>query len=206
MKITDPDLYTRFHDLCGIIESRFGNQCKLALKPQLDLSVVQCNTLLDFGAGKGLNSGLCKNYVTFDTDAKLNSTYCKFEEMPPELMFDGIIANQVFEHLVLNDLSEAVGQLTKRMKPGAKILATIPNVHRGSYFFNDIDHKTPLMYYHVGALFELYGLKVIDSYRYAKRYYEIVNVTQETQKLFELLSQFYELDPAQFLAIVALKE
>jgi hypothetical protein len=120
-------------------------------------------------------------------------------------VFDGIIANQVLEHISREDLFDTAEQLTTRMASGAKILATIPNVQRGSYFFNDFDHKTPLMFYQVGALFEINGLRVIDCYRYTKRPEEITGADENIKALFEIMRKYYELDPAQFLAIVAEK-
>ena len=197
--------YTLFHDKCNDLEGRFGNQGRLRLEDACDLNVVRCKKLLDFGAGKGLNAGLCEEYFRFDTDADLEPNFTSFGDMTPDHMFDGVIANQVFEHISREDLFETAEQLVEHMAPGAKIIVTIPNVQRGSYYFNDFDHKTPLMFYQVGALFEINGLTVTDCYRYTKRPDEIKNADDNIKALFEIMRKYYELDPAQFLAVVAEK-
>lgn len=196
--------YTLFHDKCNELEARFGNQGNLRLKG-LDMSAVKCERLLDFGAGKGLNAGLCEEYYRLDTDADLNPDFTNLNQLTSDDMFDGIIANQVFEHIERDELFPTVDALAQHMVPGARILATVPNPHRGSYFFNDFDHKTPLMFYHIGAFFELAGLKVIDCYRYTKRPAEIDGANENVQALFEIMKKYYELDPAQFLAVLAEK-
>jgi methyltransferase family protein len=201
----DKSRYTIFHDKCGEIEQRFGRQGKLPLR-SLDMKVIRCVRLLDFGAGKGLNSTWCREYYTLDTDESLQPSFTSIDQAKKsELTFDAVIANQVFEHIPLDDIDSVVQGLAGLMNPEAVILATIPNVHRGTYFFNDIDHKTPLMYYHLSAFFEMNGLQVVDAYRYTKNYQAIANANADTKRLMDFLERMYELDPAQFIAVIARK-
>jgi SAM-dependent methyltransferase len=199
----DKGRYTQFHDHCSVIERRFGRQGHLPLKP-LDLNVLRCKNLLDFGAGKGLNANICENYFTFDADKTLNPSFTEFSQIESNF-FESCIANQVFEHIELDSIDDVVNSLHRVLKPGGTIVITVPNVHRGTYYFNDIDHKTPLMYYHVASFLELNGFEVIDAYRYTKNHFAIANADVETKKIMNILETFYELDPAQFLAVVATK-
>lgn len=201
----DKSRYTSFHDTCGQMERRFGRQGRLPLK-QNDTSIVRCHKLLDFGAGKGLNSHLCNIYRTLDSDPTLRPSFTTIQEAQASgELFDAIIANQVFEHINLDEMDETVGGLAKLLRPEGVILATLPNVHRGTYYFNDIDHKTPLMYYHLAAFFEMNGLDVIDAYRYAKDNNAIANAAPAMVQLMEFLETMYELDPANFIAVVGKK-
>lgn len=201
----DKSRYTLFHDKCGEIEKRYGRQGKLQLK-QLNHEVIKCKRLLDFGAGKGINGQWCQEYYTLDTDQTLNPNFASLDAAyASKLMFDAVIANQVFEHISLDDIDNVVSSLSGLMNSGATLLATIPNVHRGMYFFNDIDHKTPLMYYHIASFFELNNLHVIDAYRYTKNYAGILTADESVKKLMDFLENMYELDPAQFIAVVAKK-
>ncbi len=202
----DKSRYTAFHDKCSEIEQRFGRQGRLPLKP-LDLSAVKCKKLLDFGAGKGLNASWCEEYYTLDADKTLAPNFTSIDEVcAAGITFEGLIANQVFEHIKLDDIDGVMMGLHSVLSSGAKFIATIPNVHRGSYFFNDIDHKTPLMYYHLASFLEINGFDVIDAYRYTKNYHAIANADNETKKLMDLLEKMYELDPAQFIAVLAQKK
>lgn len=197
--------YTAFNKKCGEIEQRFGRQGKLELR-YLDNSIVKCKRLLDFGAGKGLNAKLCEEYYTFDADQDLNSNFSTLDAVrESKLMFDGMIANQVFEHILLDDINDLISGLSTVMNTEAILLATIPNIQRGMYFFNNIDHKTPLMYYHLAAFFELNGFNVIDVYKYTKNFNAIANADATSKQIIGILERLYDLDPAQFIAVVAKK-
>mgnify|MGYP003394009990 CR=1 FL=1 len=199
----DKGRYTQFHEMCGTVEKRFGRQGHLQLKG-LDLSVLKCKKLLDFGAGRGLNSQWCDKYYTLDADASLEPNFVDITQAQESgIIFDSIIANQVFEHIELDAIDNVIFSLGQMMKKDGIFVATIPNVHRGTYYFNDIDHKSPLMYYHLASFFELNGFKVVDAYRYSKNIGAIIDADAETKKIMEILETFYELDPAQFLAVVA---
>lgn len=196
---------TRFnlmHEKGGELEKRFGKQGRLPLR-QLDHSIVRCENLLDFGCGKGLNANLCTNYYTIDNDPALEPNWTSLKAAyGVGLRVEGIIANQVFEHIPLEELDGVVRDLRRVATDDASILVTVPNIFRGMYFFNHIDHRTPLTYYHVGAFLEMNGFEVVDVYRYTKHHAAIVNADAETKRIMHVLENLYELDPAQFIAVV----
>jgi 2-polyprenyl-3-methyl-5-hydroxy-6-metoxy-1,4-benzoquinol methylase len=201
----DKSSYTSFYGKCCEIEQRFGRQGKLPLR-QLDFSIISGKSLLDFGAGKGLYSNLAKYYYTVDADATVNPTYATLGEARCDLhSVDAVIANQVFEHITPTEIDDALAHISDLLVKDGIIVATIPNIHRGSYFFDNMDHKTPLTYYHVGAFMEFNNIEVIDAYRYTKNPNLITNADEETKRLIELLEKLYELDPAQFIAVVGKK-
>jgi SAM-dependent methyltransferase len=197
--------YTKFHEKCGKVEAQFNGVRGLRLD-NLNLSVLEGVNLLDFGAGKGVNGNLAKNYYTFDNDPGLNSNFSSFEEIPDNLQFDSIIANQVFEHISKTEILDCVQSLSNVLAPGGKILATIPNVCNWFNYISDFDHKNPLTFYHLGALFETCGIKVVDAYRWTKNPAAIINASETDQYLLNFMRKYFETDPAKFVCVIGEKK
>ena len=197
--------YTEFHEKCGQVEAQFGGVRGIRLD-NLNLAVLSGDSLLDFGAGKGVNSHLSKNYYTFDNDPSLDCNFSSFDQIPEGLKFDGIIANQVFEHISKEEIFQCVESLSRVLETGGKIVATIPNVCNWFNYISDFDHKNPLTFYHLGALFESCGIKVIDAYRWTKNPADIVNANETDQYLLNFMRKYFETDPAKFVCVVGEKK
>jgi 2-polyprenyl-3-methyl-5-hydroxy-6-metoxy-1,4-benzoquinol methylase len=197
--------YTEFNSKCGEIESKFGGVRGLRLD-NLDTSPIRSENLLDFGCGKGLNSHLAKNYYTFDNDQSLSADFSSFDEIPEDLKFNAIVANQVFEHIDKRDIFECVKNLSSLLVKGGKILATIPNVCNWFNYVSDFDHRNPLTFYHLGAIFEVNEIKVIDSYRWTKDPISILNASETDQYLLNFMRKYFEIDPAKFICVVGEKK
>lgn len=195
--------YTEFDDACASIEARFGTTKDLRLS-HLDLGAVCCKRLLNFGAGKLDYSALAQDYHTLDADPDLKTTYKSLDEV--STTFDAVLADQVFEHISKDEISGVVQGLSRVMAPGATILATIPNVCNWFKYVSDYDHRNPLVFYQLGALFEMHGIKVVDVYRYTKRPEEILTATPLEQAVLGVLRKFFEMDPAAFVAVVGRKD
>ena len=196
--------YTEFNSICGEIESRFGGVRGLRLD-NLNTSILYGENILDFGAGKGVNSHLGKNYYTFDNDLDLKANFSSFDEIPDHLKFNSIIANQVFEHISKKDIFEFVENLSRTLLKGGKILATIPNVCNWFNYISGFDHRNPLTFYHLGAIFEANNIRVIDAYRWTKDPAPIVNASETDQYLLDFMRRYFETDPAKFVCVVGEK-
>ena len=91
------------------------------------------------------------------------------------------------------------------MKTNGKIIVTIPNVCNWFNYVSDFDHKNPLTFYHVGALFELNNIRVVDSYRWTKNPQDIINATDTDKYLLNFMRKYFEIDPAKFVCVVGEK-
>jgi len=203
--------YSKFKKRAGEIESKFGGFRGLPLE-NLDMRVLAPNHLLNFGShllnfGSGSTSyaDLCEKETRLDPDESVNPDYCDIDDIPEEIYFDAVIANQVFEHIEKDAIMKITSSISKRMKKGAKIIVTLPNICNWIKYIGDIDHKTPLSFYQMGSFLELSGIHVIDSYRYTKRPEEILYATKEEKFLLEVLKKYFEIDPANFVAVVGEK-
>jgi hypothetical protein len=201
------NFYTEFHDLCCNTERIFGNQTSLKLK-HLDTSIIRRERLLDFGSGKCLNGHLCSTYITVDSDESLQPMYTSIDDAYASLRdnsVDAIIANQSFEHIQFEELPSVIAKMHAMLVDGGHILITIPNIKHGTCYFEDIDHKSFLSYYHVAALLTMGGFSVVDAYRYTKNMNALMNIDETTRQLFSFLEFYYKLDPAMFIAVVGKK-
>ena len=196
--------YTNFDQKCGEIESRFGGVRGLRLD-NLNTSILFGEKVLDFGVGKADNSHLGEKYYTFDNDPDLKTDFSSFDQIPKDLKFDSIISNQVFEHIDKEEIFKCVENLSQTLKKGGKIIATIPNVCNWFGYISDFDHRNPLTFYHLGAIFELNDIKVVDAYRWTKDPMSIVNASETDQYLLAFMRKYFETDPAKFVCVVGEK-
>jgi hypothetical protein len=196
--------YTEFKRKCGEIESRFGGVRGLRLD-NLNLEILKSKNLLNFGSGKNVNNYICENYYTLDNDPDLNADFLSLEDVPADLRFNSIIANQVFEHISKDEIFQVVKGISSVMKTNGKIIVTIPNVCNWFNYVSDFDHKNPLTFYHVGALFELNNIRVVDSYRWTKNPQDIINATDTDKYLLNFMRKYFEIDPAKFVCVVGEK-
>ena len=187
------------------VESRFGGIRGLKLK-NLDLSSVKCKNLLNIGSGKSEFRNICENYFSLDNDPDLDADFKNFADIPDDLKFDFVIANQVFEHISKSDFPDFVSDLSSKMSLGAIIVATVPNTSNWQQFANNYDHKNPLTFYHIGAMFEINNIAVDDCFFYTKRPNEIIDASDTDKYLFDFLKKYFEVTPAQFVAVTGIKK
>ena len=195
--------YSDFQKTAGLVEGKFGGSRNLRLS-HLDLEILRSDKFLNFGSGPSL-MGFSKNETRIDSDREVNPDFLSINDVPESERFDSVYANQVFEHIEKKDIFNVVHEISKRMSSGGRIVATIPNINNWSQYVNNLDHKTPLSFYALGAFFELAGIEIVDSYRYTKRPHEIIQASDQEKYLFEFLSKYFEMDPAQFIAVVGKK-
>ena len=216
--------YSEFKEKSREIEQRFGGTrvpvppfsskgCKLLVQEQPDLSRFVPNKgmrLLDLGSGvysplRSFWEGESAEYYTLDSDDSLDADFCNFKEVPKYLKFDYIYANQVIEHISKEELDNFINDVFHATNKDGLALFTIPNVQYWFKYIGDYDHKNPITFYQLGALLELTGFKVIDVYKYGKRAKEIFDSKDDVKYLVEFLSRYYEMEPYDFVAVLAKK-
>lgn len=90
------------------------------------------NRVLDVGAGahKPFHAAVTEittSYFAMDVDPEGSFDFQSFDEIPEDLYFDLIMANQVLEHLTVDAAFAVVGSAFQKLSDGGRILATVPN-------------------------------------------------------------------------------
>ncbi len=133
--------------------------------------------VLDIGAGKAkplyktfkkrLKDG---NYYSLDTDPQGIFDFHVIDDIPTDLTFTLITANQLFEHLDIAESIEMMCKASQHLQPGGKIIATIPNISHPNRQRGDITHKTPWGFDSLYTVFKYANLEVTKIARYSKRH------------------------------------
>ncbi|MFW9875820.1 MAG: methyltransferase domain-containing protein [Candidatus Thorarchaeota archaeon] len=133
--------------------------------------------VLDVGAGKNkmllsvlsekLNNG---RYYSLDTDPTGDFDFDSYEDIPDNLSFSLICANQVFEHLELQESIDMMYITSKYLEDNGKFIITIPNISHPNRYFGDITHQTPWSYPGFYMIYKYANLDVVKIARYSKRH------------------------------------
>ena len=172
--------------------------------------------VLDFGASSsGTQGGFMRkfshNYYTLDNDADSESNFKSFGEIPEDLKFNGIIASHVLEHIDREELPDIIESLSRILVKDGIILAIVPNVYNWPRFIRDLDHRSFLDYSHVGAIFSMFNIEVIDSYLTMRNAKSFVKLCDELESdstkayLVNFLNKTYGIHPASDVVIVGIK-
>jgi hypothetical protein len=207
-KRRDEDPYQPTGGTTLVPESSFSTEQKLKL------SFVKCERILDFGSSEsGTSEGYMRNgtleYFTLDSDPSAQTDYSELGDIPEEIKFDAVIAMEVFEHIPREHLIETVAGISNVMEKNSTIIATMPNICNWFIFHKDYDHKNPLRYNHLGAIFSLFGIEVIDTYLFEYRYSRFVqnvDAFKNNEALFQTLLSSFGMHPANQIAIVGIKK
>ncbi|MBS1188462.1 MAG: hypothetical protein H6R10_254 [Rhodocyclaceae bacterium] len=164
--------------------------------------------VLDIGAGRAhalerVLDGALKDgrYYSLDTDPRGQFDFAKVQEIPDDLSFSLIVANQVFEHLTIDTSLEVMAHATAHMAPGASIVATVPNVAHPNRFMSNITHVTYWGHHSFYMLFKAAGLEVKNMARYSK-----VHPRGLIERLFaRYAGRIYRMDWCDSLLVRAVK-
>ncbi len=133
--------------------------------------------ILDIGAGKAkplyktFQKRLQKGkYYSLDTDPLGNFDFHHIDDIPGELTFMLITANQVFEHLEIDESIEMMYKVSQYLQQAGKIIATVPNISHPNRQISNITHKCPWGYDSFYMIFQYAHLEVIKIARYSKRH------------------------------------
>ena len=148
------DYYNRFKDESSKVEVKFGGFRGLSLK-ELDLNQFKTSgTLLNFGCGSSTFNSMCEREIRVDSDKTVFPDFVDLECIENKSI-STVIANQVFEHISFEQLKSVISDISRTMREDGIIIATLPNICNWIKYVGDVDHKTPLTFYQLGALFEL---------------------------------------------------
>ena len=171
----------------------------------------KCKNMLDFGSGNHENTNfknMCKNYFPVEPDLLVDTPYRKLSDLPEGLKFDGVIANQVFEHIDPDEMSDILSEIYEKMSDNGIIVITVPNLKKWSAYTRDLDHKNRLDSTHVCCFLSMAGFTPVRSFYYAKhpaRINRLITHSDTTKTVSSLLYDLYGIHPADFVAVIATK-
>lgn len=132
--------------------------------------------ILDIGAGnahalkKTLGDSIKDGrYYSLDTDPLGIFDFATVQEIPEDLSFSLVVANQVFEHLSIDASLEVIAHAAAHLAPGGILIATVPNIAHPTRFMSNITHITYWGHHSFYMLFKAAGLEVDSMSRYSKR-------------------------------------
>ena len=91
-----------------------------------------------------------------------------FEEIPTDLQFDLMAANQVLEHLTISDAFTMLRSAYRHLVDGGYLLATVPNAAHPVRQWGDSTHVTPWFMNELYGLVRNAGFQVVSMARYNK--------------------------------------
>ena len=194
------------------------NECVKKFGEIFDLPIIEFATpvseysegnILDVGAGKEL--GLFYTikdrikqgkYWALDNNPLGNFDFREPEDIPAELSFSLIVANQFFEHLSIEEAVKILFQLSGHLDKNGKIYVSVPNISHPVRFFGDITHKTWWSYVSLYTIFKLCGLEVLKISRSSKRHRKGM-----LEKIItNYLARIYRIDWCDAIIVVAQKQ
>ena len=102
-----------------------------------------------------------------DTDPDGEFDFRSFDEVPSDLFFEVVIANQVLEHLPAGDAFMLLESMHDRLADGGALLATVPNAAH-PVRQRDCTHITAWPMNDLYSLVRSAGLDVVRMARYNK--------------------------------------
>jgi SAM-dependent methyltransferase len=128
--------------------------------------------VLDIGAGahKPLEKSIkaiTPFYYCLDTDPDGVFDFRSFSDMPDDLAFDLVLANQVLEHLEVPDAVNVTSMTFSRLAENGRFIATVPNAAH-PVRQRDISHVTPWVANDLYSLLKHVGFEIENVARYNK--------------------------------------
>ncbi|MFH1047616.1 MAG: hypothetical protein V1738_04905 [Patescibacteria group bacterium] len=171
--------YGAYDDYLRECYEKFGGILELPIVHSVRKEIVghyQTGNVLDLGAGKlkplsEAFKDIAKEgrYHSLDTDPKGEFDFRSIDEIPSHLKFSLITANQVFEHLTVEESLQFLSGAVEHLVSGGFIIATVPNIAHPMRQISNITHKTPWGHHSFFALFKMCGLEPKRIVRYSKR-------------------------------------
>lgn len=205
--------YGNYNDLLGECHKRFGNILDIPITKDPQTLIVKRyknGNVLDLGAGKEqfLKKMLSERmagqgrYYSMDSDPCGKFDFSSMEDIPKELRFSLVIANQFFEHLDVNDTKEVLSRAIGHLQTGGVVAITVPNISHPNRQTSHIDHKTAWGYNSLYALATQCGVDVMRIYRYSKRHPQ--GIIEKTIAYY--VSRIYRMDWCDSILLVAQKK
>jgi len=168
--------------------------------------IYQGGKILDVGAGKEKPIKKCLKlsddlYFSLDNDPYGKFNYNAVEEIPHNVLFSLITANQFFEHISLEDSLELVCKLSLHLEKKGYFISTVPNIAHPVRQRTNITHITNWEYKALYMLYKYADLEVIEISRYSKRHPK--GIIEKT--LSRYINRIYRIDWCDSVLIVGRK-
>ena len=130
--------------------------------------------VLDVGAGvhKTLSKYLTlptQSYFSLDNDPAGGFDFRSFKDIPADQEFDLVVANQVLEHLTVDDAFAMLRLIYQYQGEDGYLLATVPNPAHPVRQWGDATHLTAWSMNDLYGLVRNAGFHVVSMFRYNKR-------------------------------------
>ena len=128
--------------------------------------------VLDVGAGahkpfRKFFTEKTDTYFSLDTDPAGDFDFHSFRDMPADQMFDLVLANQVLEHMLIDDAVDTVDAVFAHLEVGGHFVATVPNAAH-PVRQRDPTHLTPWPANDLYSLLRSAGFEVVSMARFNK--------------------------------------
>lgn len=128
--------------------------------------------VLDVGAGahkpfRKFFAQTTDTYSCLDTDPAGDFDFHSFVEIPPDRVFDLVLANQVLEHMSIDDAFDTVDAVYAHLEVGGHFVATVPNAAH-PVRQRDPTHLTPWPANDLYSLLRSAGFEVVAMARFNK--------------------------------------
>ncbi len=154
---------------------RFGGVLDFPIRsPQEELAALlhPQKRVLDVGAGahmpfKATVVRAAAVYYSLDTDPEGDFDFRSFDDISNDLAFDLVIANQVLEHMSVDEAFSVLRASYEHLSDGASLVATVPNAAH-PVRQRDCTHITPWPANDLYSLVRSAGFEVVVMARYNK--------------------------------------
>jgi hypothetical protein len=154
----------RFGSVYDLPVRKYGEAVREWLKPE--------QRVLDVGAGvnKPFKKAFIQppqEYFSLDSDPEGEFDFRTIEDIPADVKFDLVVANQVLEHLTIAQTFEVLCGAELHLVPGGVFFANVPNTSHPVRQW-DPTHITPWPMSDLYSMFRNAGFEVISMARYNK--------------------------------------
>lgn len=154
---------------------RFGSVLDLPLRTpgeELAAVVTAGNRVLDVGAGahKPFRTAIASaaaEYFSMDTDPQGSFDFRSFADVSGDELFDVVLANQVLEHMTVDEAFGVVAAAFRHLSGGGYLVATVPNAAHPVRQW-DCTHITPWPASDLYSLLRSAGFHITTLARYNK--------------------------------------
>lgn len=193
------ECYSRFGSISDIPLTSYEEELRECLKDR--------TRLLDVGAGshKPLKSFVERAgvaYFCLDTDPDGEFDYRSFAEIPEKESFDIVVANQVIEHMGVDEAFNCVRDIFLKLASKGLLFATVPNAAH-PVRQRDCTHITPWPANDLYSILRSAGFQIIKLMRYNK-----YPLTEDPFKrwIVETVCQEFRMDWCDSLLIIGRKD
>jgi hypothetical protein len=193
------ECHQRFGSIHDLPIQNYGVVVSELLKPDI--------CVLDIGAGihKPFKQSIAQpgqKYFSLDSDPEGDFDFHSFDEIPDNVKFDLMVANQVLEHLTVAEAFDLLRSAEKHLIPYGVFFANVPNTAHPVRQW-DPTHVTPWPMNDLYSIFRNGGFEVLMMARYNK-----YPLTRNPIKRFvvETICDTFRIDWCNSLMIIGQKQ